>query len=154
MTNEIKKITWKYKKFEELNINELYDILNLRNETFVFQQKAIYNDTDYKDQEALHLFGTMDDKIVVYCRIFDRDVKYKNLSSIGRVIVSPEHRRKEIGRELVGKAVCFLKAKNQLPIKIEAQAYLERFYESFGFKTISDVYELECLPHIDMICEK
>ncbi|WP_256682515.1 GNAT family N-acetyltransferase [Klebsiella michiganensis] len=33
---------------------------------------------------------------------------------------------------------------------IGAQEYLQAFYESFGFKAISDVYLEDDIPHIDM----
>ena len=45
------------KKFDELTINELYAIFQLRSEVFVVEQDCVYQDLDFKDQKALHVFG-------------------------------------------------------------------------------------------------
>ena len=37
------------------------------------------------------------------------------------------------------------------PIRIGAQAHLQRFYGGLGFETISDVYDEDGIPHIDML---
>ena len=37
------------------------------------------------------------------------------------------------------------------PIRIGAQAYLEKFYGSFGFETVSDIYLEDDIPHIEML---
>jgi ElaA protein len=36
-------------------------------------------------------------------------------------------------------------------IKLGAQLYLKKFYESFGFVQSSDVYMEDGIPHIEMI---
>ena len=36
------------------------------------------------------------------------------------------------------------------PIKIQAQAYLENFYKTFGFVSKSDIYLEDDIPHLDM----
>ncbi|WP_369346885.1 GNAT family N-acetyltransferase [Apilactobacillus ozensis] len=38
----------------------------------------------------------------------------------------------------------------KLPIKIQAQAHLQKFYGSFGFKSTSSTYLEDGIPHIDM----
>ena len=43
------------KNFSELNITELYEILQLRSEVFVVEQDCVYQDIDFKDQKALHV---------------------------------------------------------------------------------------------------
>ena len=45
------------KKFNELDIQELYDVLQLRSEVFVVEQDCVYQDMDDKDQIALHIMG-------------------------------------------------------------------------------------------------
>ncbi|NRH10659.1 GNAT family N-acetyltransferase, partial [Streptococcus suis] len=39
-------------------------------------------------------------------------------------------------------------------IKIGAQAYLEKFYQSLGFKPVSEVYLEDDIPHLDMLYSK
>ncbi|WP_324254337.1 GNAT family N-acetyltransferase [Staphylococcus kloosii] len=36
-------------------------------------------------------------------------------------------------------------------IYISAQEYLERFYRSFGFEKVSEMYLEDNIPHIDMV---
>ena len=45
------------KNFSELTTTELYKILQLRSEVFVVEQDCVYQDLDFKDQKALHVFG-------------------------------------------------------------------------------------------------
>lgn len=37
------------------------------------------------------------------------------------------------------------------PIYAQAQAYLQDFYQSFGFQPISDIYLEDNIPHLDMV---
>jgi ElaA protein len=41
-----------HKTFEQLTNQEVYQILDIRNDVFVIEQKIVYLDTDYKDQYA------------------------------------------------------------------------------------------------------
>ena len=44
------------KRFEELSNKELYNILKLRSEVFVVEQKCNYVDMDDIDYDALHIY--------------------------------------------------------------------------------------------------
>ena len=68
-------------------------------------------------------------------------------ASIGRVIVAASERGTGLGRELVGRGIAIANG----PIRIGAQAHLQRFYGELGFETISDVYDEDGIPHVDMI---
>ena len=37
------------------------------------------------------------------------------------------------------------------PIRISAQKYLEKFYGSFGFATVSEPYLEDGIPHVEML---
>jgi len=50
-------MTFIFKTFQELTVNELYDILRLRSEIFVVEQTCVYNDLDELDKDAVHLFN-------------------------------------------------------------------------------------------------
>ena len=56
-------ITIAIKTFKELSTEELYSILQLRSEVFVVEQNCVYQDIDFKDQNALHVIGVKDDAI-------------------------------------------------------------------------------------------
>ena len=44
------------KKFNQLSVDEIYEILKLRSEVFVVEQNCVYQDLDGKDELAIHLF--------------------------------------------------------------------------------------------------
>lgn len=141
---------WSLKKFDELTPHQLYAIMQLRNEVFVVEQNCVFQDADDKDQECYHLMGFVEDKLAAYTRLVPPGVIYPEIS-IGRVVTSPIVRRSGAGKELMQKSIdsCYQLFDN-LPIKIGAQLYLKKFYESFGFRQISDVYLEDNIEHIYM----
>jgi ElaA protein len=145
---------WICKEFNKLSTAELYVILRLRNEVFVLEQNCAYLDTDGKDQHAWHLMIYDNDKIVGYCRIIPPGISYTT-ASIGRVVTSLSHRRTGVGKELMKIAIDkTLELFACSEITISAQLYLKKFYESFGFVQISDVYLEDDIDHIKMIFKK
>lgn len=147
-------MNYNIKKFSELENNELYQILELRCEVFVVEQNCAYNDIDNKDQDAYHLLLEDNKKIVAGLRILKKGVSYDQIS-IGRVVVSKEHRGLGIAKEMMLKAIEFIENDlNEKEIKISAQAYLIEFYKSIGFVEVSQVYLEDDIPHIDMLYKK
>ena len=74
---------WETKRFNELTVTDLYQILALRAQIFVVDQQRIYQDPDGQDQEAIHIFNRDEDgHIVAYARIFLKD----DLVSFGRAV--------------------------------------------------------------------
>ncbi|MFY0252587.1 GNAT family N-acetyltransferase [Chitinophaga sp. 30R24] len=145
-------MNWNIKTFNELTTTELYHLLHLRSEIFVVEQRCVYQDIDYADQQAYHLMGTDEaGNLLAYTRIFAPGIKYAE-ASIGRVITSPKARGKGVGRELMECSIAQLERLfGKVPIKISAQQYLQRFYVSLGFQPVSDMYLEDGIPHIDMI---
>jgi ElaA protein len=145
------QLEWRLKKFDALSPYELYAILRLRNEVFVVEQNCVFQDADNKDQHAHHLMATLDNQLVAYTRIVPAGEIFEEVS-IGRVITSAQVRGTGIGKELMErsiKAACELFGRQ--PIRLGAQLYLKKFYESFGFKQISDVYLEDGIEHIYML---
>ena len=144
-------MNWKIKRFEELTITELYEILRVRAEVFVVEQTCIYQDLDLKDKKAYHLFCEDNDEIVAYLRILDKNVSYSEIA-IGRVLVTEMNRGKGLAREMMQRAISFIKEElNEMQIRISAQLYLKQFYESLGFLITSDVYLEDDIEHIEMV---
>ena len=52
------------KTFQEMTVNELYELLRVRSEVFVVEQNCVYQDMDGDDQKSIHLWLTVADKIV------------------------------------------------------------------------------------------
>ncbi|MGL4997367.1 GNAT family N-acetyltransferase [Cetobacterium sp.] len=142
------------KKFDELSTAELYEILKIRSEVFIVEQNCPYNDVDGKDYNCTHIMIKENDVIAAYIRTIPAGISY-NSSSFGRVLVRKEFRKSNLGRKIVKAAIDYLfNVKNLDSITIGGQHYLESFYHSFGFKTISDIYLEDNIPHIDMLLKK
>ncbi|MCY7470232.1 MULTISPECIES: GNAT family N-acetyltransferase [Bacillus] len=143
-------IKWTCQTFEQLSKEDLYLILMERVNVFVVEQTCPYPEIDHRDQEALHLIAKENGTIVAYCRIFQNGIMYKE-ASIGRVLVTQAGRKKGYGKLLLIKTLEKLSELGETSVKIQAQAYLKSFYESFGFKAVSDVYDEDGIPHLDMV---
>ena len=145
------QIQWVLKKFEELNPYELYMILRLRNEVFVVEQNCVFQDADDKDQNSYHLMGFHGDKLVAYTRLVPAGEIYEQ-PSIGRVVTSPSARGNGLGRDLMLKSIEMMyELYGKQDIKIGAQLYLKKLYESLGFEQVSDVYLEDGIDHIYMV---
>ena len=145
---------WELKKFDELNVEEIYKILKLRIEVFVVEQECAYQDCDGKDQKSYHLFLEDEGRIAAYLRILKRGLSFDEVA-IGRVIVNKDYRGKGLAREMMLKAIKFIEEElNEKEIKIQAQVYLVDFYGSLGFKKISEEYLEDKIPHVDMLYKK
>lgn len=66
------------KKFDELTVNELYDILKLRVDVFVVEQECPYPEIDNKDQNAYHIWLKDEDGIAAYVRVLDKGVSFED----------------------------------------------------------------------------
>ena len=145
-------LRWVTKSFAELSVDELYDVLKLRSEVFVVEQKCIFLDIDNNDRKAFHTIGFIGDEVVATTRLFDKDIMYDGYQSIGRVVGSPRYRGLGIGKALMQYSI---KECERLfgkgPIKIGAQLYLKKFYSEQGFEQSGDVYLEDDIDHIPMI---
>jgi len=139
------------KKFNELSIQELYAILQLRSEVFVVEQDCVYQDIDYKDQKAFHILGIKEEKIIAYARIFNSG-DYFSKPSIGRIIVKENQRKYKYGFQLVEESIQYIEDNFiEKTILISAQTYLTKFYNSLGFIQQGEGYLEDGIPHIKMI---
>jgi ElaA protein len=149
MENKL-NISWNVKPFEELTVYELYAILQLRTAVFVVEQNCVFQDMDGKDQQAYHCMGWLDAELVAYTRLFDKNIIYEQ-ASIGRVVLAPKMRKFGLGKELMEVSAHYCEQLfGKQTIKIGAQFYLKRFYESLGFQQISDIYVEDDILHIYM----
>lgn len=145
------RLEFKVKRFNELSVSELYQVLQLRSEVFVVEQNCVYQDIDGKDERALHLLGEMDGKIVAYSRLFKAKDYFDN-ASIGRVLVAEQFRSQKWGHDLMQNAILAIQNSFGIqPITISAQLYLKQFYENHGFEQVSETYLEDGIPHIEML---
>ncbi|MDB5754086.1 MAG: family N-acetyltransferase [Massilia sp.] len=146
---------WQWRTFADLTNAELYEVLAQRQHVFVLEQQCLYNDFDGLDPDAHHLLGwrIIDGRrqLAGYLRCLAPGAKYTEMS-LGRVLTTSAARGAGIGRELLGQGIRHAERQHPgHPIKIGAQRYLEDFYASFGFVTISAPYEEDGIMHVDML---
>ena len=140
------------KAFQELTTEELYELLRVRSEVFVVEQNCVYQDLDGDDQEAIHLWLTLENKIVALARVCTAGTHMTEIS-IGRVITT--ERGKGYGKQIMLHAIdAAIENFGATLIDIEAQEYAKGFYESVGFKQSSDTFMLDGIPHIKMTWRK
>ena len=147
---------WYCKSFDALTAPELYAILSARSEVFVVEQRCVYLDPDGKDAQAHHLFALGDGaqgrhQVAAYLRLLPPGVSYEE-ASIGRVLTASGYRGQGIGQELLNQGL--LQAGKLWPdaaLRIGAQAYLQKLYESAGFAKVGEPYDEDGIPHIEMV---
>jgi ElaA protein len=136
------------KRFEELTLDELYAILKLRVDVFVVEQKCPCDEIDNRDQAAIHVYLKDNNGIKAYVRILDRGVVSEHVT-IGRVIAA--QRNKGLGRRVMEEAI---RAAQEIldadTIFLEAQVYAKGFYEKLGFKSVSEAFSMDGIPHVKM----
>ncbi len=136
------------KRFDQLSTHELYQILKIRVDVFVVEQKCPYEEIDNLDYHAIHVYFKEADEIIAYLRILDKGVESEDVA-IGRVISAK--RRCGIGSKLLIEGIKAAKENFKAEkIYIEAQSYARKFYENLGFEQISEEFLLDDIPHIKM----
>lgn len=144
-------IHWRLWQWNEWSNDLMYAAMQLRSAIFVVEQNCVFPDMDGLDSACTHLCGCDDrGRLLAYARLLAPGVKYDE-ASIGRVVTASEARGRKIGHALMAEAVRLSCERHPgVPIKIGAQRYLEGFYGSFGFQTISEPYLEDGIWHIDM----
>ncbi|OLA35011.1 MAG: GNAT family N-acetyltransferase [Firmicutes bacterium CAG:321_26_22] len=139
------------KKFEELDIAELYEILKARTEIFIMEQNIHYQDMDNVDYKSLHCFFMEENKVIAYLRAFYQEDN-NDIVRIGRVLTL--RHGNGIGRELMEKSIVVIKEKMKCKkINMDAQKHAVGFYEKFGFQVVSDDFLEEGVVHVVMELE-
>ena len=150
-TSTFISMEFKNKTFDQLTTKELYEILKSREAVFIVEQDCIYHDIDDKDEMSIHLFYEEKGRVVAYLRIVPAGIRFQEVS-IGRVITLESHRRQGLSSKLMVKALDYIKEElEENVVRISAQAYLQRFYESLGFEKVSDVYLEDGIDHYEML---
>lgn len=140
------------KRFSELTTAELYELLRIRTDVFVVEQNCVYQDMDYDDQAAIHLWITEGEKTVALCRVCPAGTHMEEVS-IGRVITT--ERGKGYGKQIMLAGIEAAREHfGARQIDIEAQEYAKGFYELTGFRQSSGTFMLDGIPHIKMTWKK
>ncbi|HEX7271829.1 MAG TPA: GNAT family N-acetyltransferase [Casimicrobiaceae bacterium] len=148
-------IRWQWKRFAELQPDELYTLLAARAEVFVLEQACAFVDLDGLDRFAWHLLGWVERdgvrSLAAYLRLIEPGRKYAE-PSIGRVLTTAAFRHTGLGRAAMREGLT--RSAALYPghaVRIGAQQRLEKFYEEIGFRTVSAPYEEDGIAHVEML---
>lgn len=145
------KLVGEWSAFDSLSARDVHDLLKLRQDVFMLEQDCLFPEIDGKDPETEHFF-LRDEETGVLAGAIRLFVADPSEVRIGRVVVAQSHRGLGLGRDLMLAGM--EKARVIAPdakIHLSAQAHLEKFYQSLGFATVSEVYLEDDIPHIDML---
>lgn len=130
------------KKFEELTLYELLQIVKLRQEVFMIEQKIYEVDIDSYDTKAIHLFIKRSGEIVSYMRLIDHDDQLY----VGRVVTKKEFR----GQGLSSEILEYLKQRHDV-LALSAQVPVISFYKKRGFQVVGKKYKEAGIDHQKMV---
>lgn len=147
---------WEVKTFQQLTVDELFDVLKLRVDVFVVEQQCAYRELDEHDRhpETRHLSGHDESgQLISYARILPPGLRFPEVN-LGRFVVKADSRKQGVGHQLLQAALkeisdCWPKTS----IRISSQDYLQAFYAQYGFIRISEVYLEDGIPHVEMLKE-
>lgn len=157
------------KTFDQLSVEELYGIMQLRSQVFVVEQHCVFLDQDGVDtlSQTLHAFypdeaRTMKDTHgaevgrslapKAYARLLPPDLAdgpafEPGARSISRVVTNPFSRGRGWGRRLIGELVA---GHSHQLLTLNAQTHLEPFYASFGFSPNGPRFLEDSIDHTPM----
>lgn len=147
-------MNWTLLPFKNLTVDQLYDIIHLREKIFVVEQNCAYQEADGYDKIALHLMGMKGDALACYARIIPPATPYHGNTLthdaiIGRVIADPAFRGEGLGHLLMSRALAAVAESfgAATPVTISAQAHLQGFYSRHGFVAFGQEYLEDNIPH-------
>lgn len=143
--------------FESLTSTQLYDILKLRQDVFLWEENIHVPDLDDVDKVAVHVFALDKEKgeeiVASYARVY-WDITEKR-ARIGRVVTAQAYRGKGLASKVMKAAIDIACEKFKAEeIWLHAQTQAIPFYEGTGFNVASEEYIEEGLPHKLMVWRK
>jgi ElaA protein len=133
-------------RFAELTPAELYGLLRLRVDIFVVEQECPYPELDGRDAEpgTVHLwFADGSGDVLSTIRVLENGPD----RAIGRVATTASARGRGLSAQLVTRGIELCEGRT---IDIGAQAYLEQWYERFGFRRSGPNYLEDGILHLPM----
>ena len=131
--------------FADLTARQLHDLLRLRIDVFVVEQRCPYAELDGRDTEPAtrHIWiSDGNSRPRAYLRLLDDGDERR----IGRVVVRTDDRRHGLARTLVTHAV----HAHRGPWVLDAQTYLQSWYEGLGFHVCGVPFVQDGIPHVPM----
>ena len=146
-------IEWRWRQLDEFDARDLYAMLELRQRIFVVEQQCVYLDADGLDGETEHLTGHDGETLVSCLRVLPAGVHGPE-AAIGRVAVDRRYRGQGIARRMMERAIARIRSRQgPVAIRLAGQEHLVPFYASFGFDPVSEPYDEDGIPHVDMVLD-
>ncbi len=132
-------------RFDELDARAAYALWRLREGVFVVEQQCPYPELDGRDLEpgTRHVWLDGRDGPVAYLRVLEEG----GTARIGRVLVAAGHRGQGLAGRLMRRALELIGERES---ELEAQAYLQGWYERFGYAATGPEYLEDGIPHVPM----
>jgi len=143
-------ITWHIHRFNELRPVSIHAMYKLRVDVFVVEQNCPYPEVDDDDLTAAHVLGMLHDELVAYGRIIPPGTD--GLPHVGRIIVRADHRGEGLAHALMNTVITELERVYSSPRSaLAAQSHLQGFYEKHAYERTGEPYDLDGIPHVDML---
>jgi ElaA protein len=128
----------------ELTAAQLHDIVRLRIDVFVVEQKAAYPELDGRDllPDTRHLWFEDGGEVVAYLRVL---LDPGGIRRIGRVVTAAPARGAGLAARLMDAALT-----GPGEYVLDAQTYVQGFYARYGFVAEGPEYLEDGIPHIKM----
>lgn len=98
-----------------------------------------------------HLLGFVDGEPIAVARWRPVEVGGEAFAKLERFAVLPESRGHGLGRAMVAATLRDARAAGFDAFVLHAQAHLEGFYASFGFRPVGEPFDEAGIPHVKMV---
>jgi len=139
------------RQFEQLSLQQLYEILALRQQVFMLEQQSLYLDTDALDQFATHICFYQADTLAGYVRT--RILANKGYAKIERVVTAARYRGQGLAKKLLDTAMANIVESEQPveQVRLSAQLDAMQLYGKWGFIAQGEPYDDGGILHKDMV---
>jgi predicted GNAT family N-acyltransferase len=127
---------------------ELLKVFAVRSIVFCGEQHVPYAiERDDQDFGSLHILGEIGGEPVGAGRIRF----FAGYAKLERIAVRKSFRGRGLGRQLTDFMVSAARERGYTKCEMHAQAYLEKFYERHGFRTVGERFQEAGIEHCRMI---
>ena len=134
---------------DELTAQDVYDVWRIRDAVFAFEQRVEDVDVDGRDllPATTHLWTADADGPTSYLRVY---VDAEGARHVGRVCTRRDQRGQGLSSRLLQEVH---RLWGDEPIVLNAQAHLERWYETFGYVRTGENFDDAGIDHVPMLRE-
>ncbi|QIS05153.1 GNAT family N-acetyltransferase [Nocardia brasiliensis] len=133
----------------DLDTATLYQLLKLRVEVFVVEQKCAYPELDGLDlqPETRHFWLDDEGEVIATLRLLEEHVDGVKTFRIGRLCTAVPARGHGYTTRLLQAALAEV---GSATVRLSAQTYLVDMYAKHGFKPDGEEFEEDGIPHLPM----